>query len=918
MSQPLEKLRPDHDLQCYFFHPSAIAALSGASANGFTLSGTWRQQFDWAVVEWNRDNVFEHPSFRNLPDGDLSGLTLTYEETRTNCISLDSDLFPTVDWPTLRIWADDGSGEKIYKVPLKDHAVAIEGAYGPAVAEIELGGSVTPGDVVGFAFLDEHYSYQMTANPLEFAVQNLVDGVNAFSPTMTATQTGTKIQLSYLGGASTGRATLATSTTGGNGNRLGLYTYASGSQTEQWDVAWKQFAGGTSPTKWRVTLPFGSLVDPLLGPVPARFIRKIRWTYAAALQPGTFIRSEFGVVVSNWSVTGTGRQYSVAGPGSRRVNDDSVDARYSGLWTSSQGNFSGGSIHFTTTPGASVQCRYSSAQSHSLYLGTRMAFGGATIRVSVDSGAPVSLNLSLPGEDVLFRSHLGELGAGDHTVQITHSGATGTYVYFDFLEVAIPATQTPSNIAEPSLTLATDWDTDHAIALAPERTAWIIDSLGFKGRVNHYAGALWFYELVRGGHQYATGTVSFSGTPDANAITQVLIGRTGQPLSMQVAISHLNLIGDTPATVAKAFELAINNGYTAIWAQAAGGQLKITSRSMGVDGNAITIGVSASTAAFTTNVSGSTLSGGVDGTWQTDLAAVPRVNRAARDWTRAFCAALKSYGQSAVATAFSMEIQHGDPSLAAGIAQRYPSKQAVTVTTPALQTNFSPQSTDFWKQAYMDLAQAQADAGLTPYLQFGEVQWWYFTDGDHSGMPFYDDYTLSAFRTKYGRDMRTITSNATDPTTVPEEAVFLPSLIGAYTTAIIAFVQARFPTCRFEVLYPTDVNDTALNRVINYPDSDWTSDKLTCLKTESFTYTFDRNLDLSKQTINAGESKGFHASKRSHLVGIEDPIAAWLKEARMAESNRFDSVVLFALDQFCLMGYPLPLSHGGRRSLRLG
>ena len=64
-------------MQCYFFEPSAIAALSSTSASGFTVSGTWRQQFDWAVIEWNRDNMYEHPAFRNLPDGDLSGLMLT-------------------------------------------------------------------------------------------------------------------------------------------------------------------------------------------------------------------------------------------------------------------------------------------------------------------------------------------------------------------------------------------------------------------------------------------------------------------------------------------------------------------------------------------------------------------------------------------------------------------------------------------------------------------------------------------------------------------------------------------------------------------------------------------------------------------------------------------------------------------------
>jgi len=90
MAEILEKLRPDRDLQCYFERPSGIAALSATSATGFTLSGCWRQQFDWAVIEWNRDNVFEHPMLRNLPDGDLSGLQLSYEETRTNCIALDS------------------------------------------------------------------------------------------------------------------------------------------------------------------------------------------------------------------------------------------------------------------------------------------------------------------------------------------------------------------------------------------------------------------------------------------------------------------------------------------------------------------------------------------------------------------------------------------------------------------------------------------------------------------------------------------------------------------------------------------------------------------------------------------------------------------------------------------------------------
>src|SRR5205823_7368397 len=124
--------------------------------------------------------------------------------------------------------------------------------------------------------------------------------------------------------------------------------------------------------------------------------------------------------------------------------------------------------------------------------------------------------------------------------------------------------------------------------------------------------------------------------------------------------------------------------------------------------------------------SGGTLTGGADGAWRTDLTATPRINRAARDWGQSYCAALKSYSID-VAAAFSMELQHGDPDPAAGIAQRYHDGSAVQLSTPALQTNFSPTSVAYWKQVYLDMADLMAQAGCVPYLQFGEVQWWYFT-----------------------------------------------------------------------------------------------------------------------------------------------------------------------------------------------
>src|SRR5436190_22547241 len=285
MPETLQKLRPDRDLQCYFQRPSAIAALSCTSATGLTVSGCWRQQFDWAVVEWNRDNVFEHPAFRNLPDGDLSGLQLSYEETRTNCIPLDSDWFPTVDWPYLRVWAEVAGAEQIYKVGLREHATAVEGVYGPASAIFELQGTPTTNDYIELAWLDEHYTYQLYGtDTLETAAQAMVDSVNAYSQTMTASHAGTQITLR------------AAASAGANANRIGVYANVAGAGTESWHPASQNLSGGTSPTKWSVALNFGSLVDVNGVTVPTNAVRKLRWTYAADLQKSAFLRSEFQVV----------------------------------------------------------------------------------------------------------------------------------------------------------------------------------------------------------------------------------------------------------------------------------------------------------------------------------------------------------------------------------------------------------------------------------------------------------------------------------------------------------------------------------------------------------------------------------------------------------------------------------------------
>ncbi len=156
------------------------------------------------------------------------------------------------------------------------------------------------------------------------------------------------------------------------------------------------------------------------------------------------------------------------------------------------------------------------------------------------------------------------------------------------------------------------------------------------------------------------------------------------------------------------------------------------------------------------------------------------------------------------------------------------------------------------------------------------------------------------------------------PSLHPDEAAFLPTLIGAFTAAIMSYVRATISNCRFEVLYPTDVNDTPFDRAVNFPAGDWTPTALDCLKTESFTYTGSRNLNKVQQSMDFSANAGFPASKRSHLIGISDPISPWIKEYNMALEENLESVVLFALDQFCLIGYPLPIDGGIRRSVSFG
>jgi hypothetical protein len=195
-----------------------------------------------------------------------------------------------------------------------------------------------------------------------------------------------------------------------------------------------------------------------------------------------------------------------------------------------------------------------------------------------------------------------------------------------------------------------------------------------------------------------------------------------------------------------------------------------------------------------------------------------------------------------------------------------------------------------------------AEAGQPPYLQFGEVQWWYFP-AVGIGMPFYDGYTTSAFQAAFGRPMHVFTTREAGPAEFPDECGFLAGLIGEFTDSVRTYVRQTHPGARFEVLYAPDVNDAPLTRAVNLPASHWSPGPLACFKTENFTYTGSRDLDKARASIRLAMQLGFSRAESSHLVGVLDYTTPWLREYRMAKGESLESVVLFALDQYCLMGY---------------
>jgi hypothetical protein len=554
----------------------------------------------------------------------------------------------------------------------------------------------------------------------KWAAKQLTDQINA------ADYGGVSIPLSAS--RSNATITVTAEAAGKDGNFLSMYSQSK-TATLAVSPANTKFGGGLTSSSWRVTLDFSAL--------GLTKVRRLWMTLAPELPDGAaFEDTEWTVAVSNWSVSDANgkRALKVASPGSVRVDSRNAWAKYSGSgWAEESGWFDRGFARRASVIGDKVEIKYSCQSAHDLYVGTSLAQGRGVVAVKVDGVATADLATGIADSVAINtrRRIASGVAAGEHRVELTLLALAGTNppipagpFYFDFLEAVVPGDVPDPSITYPGVTAAIDYDTDHTYKLPPARLAWNLDRLGLHGQVNEYVGVFWWNQRKRDGGTFKTAAVAFGGTWAAE--DSITLDFDGTEIGKTVFAK------DTAESIAQHFVYAINQTFVAVWAELdPEDETKIVIHQHSPEWG-IGLTVSVDSADGTAVLAGS-LSGGVEGSWVIDGAASEALNVAAKAWHQDFFQEVAVKGWGAVA-AYSMELVEPPEDLGAGavFASRYPDGWPVATDTGFANLNsvhcsFTAAMAAYQSKVYAETAAIMAAAGLTPWLQFGEFLWWFFS-----------------------------------------------------------------------------------------------------------------------------------------------------------------------------------------------
>ena len=496
--------------------------------------------------------------------------------------------------------------------------------------------------------------------------------------------------------------------------------------------------GNSDGISWNISLDFSALgIDQ---------VRQAWITFAPRLPArSTYQDTEWTARFSNWVLTDPRnvRTLQIAGPASLRVgNDESGACAYSGGGWKIQGasNYWHGFSRVTAEPGDSVTVSYAATQTHDLYLGTSLYFDRGIVSITVDNDSPADLDCFLNvGSEVVTRRLLRErVPAGTHTVTVALKSVnhqphliidgedvSGFNFVFDYIEAAVPTPDVvDAMVTYDNVSPALDFDTDATYKMSPQRLLWHLLKLGFQGHLNEYLGVFWWNQRKRVGAIWNPVVITFAGTWANDERAQIQIDT--------FTMSKTIITWDSVDTIAQHFVFYINSATISVWAEHTGeGQLTISTRTPNWKAT-IGAGPNVLTSAGSMTVSASP-DPNVEGVWQVDPSAPNPINFPVRQWHADLFNEVKAAGLL-ITTSFSMELVYppDDGTIANAWQARFYDGAPVTTDTGfahllSSQCSFIDNMTEFQKSAYTTMAGLQSAAGLTPWLQFGEFLWWFFS-----------------------------------------------------------------------------------------------------------------------------------------------------------------------------------------------
>ena len=754
--------------------------------------------------------------------------------------------------------------------------------------------------------IDDEQAYVITSSASASSYTLYGIGVQAVAANLawqinSVNWTALQIALPLAANATAGVLTIECSKAGVDGNAITMYAVAKNTRLMT-TASLAVFSGGSSDCVWRISLDFSALNIPS--------IRQMWFTFAPPIPDGTPLSYiEWEAEFTNWTLTGPSskRELKVAGPDSVRVEEDSSWCKFTGNWIPQVGFHSGAFANRTAETGAKVEVFYACNSTHNLYLGTTLFADRGTVSVSLNGDTATTHNFAVSAEAPIYARRLlrTDVPAGRHNVIITLTN-TGNFD-FDFIEAVVPSDIPAPLPSRAHVSPAFDYSTDHTFKLPPARTHWILDQLGFAGPMNEYIGVFWWNQRNRVGATVPQATVTFGGTYIPN--DQVILSIGGSLVGKTVFPSESN---DTIATHMASF---INSNLVGVYASTAGNALTIINRSP-TPAYAFPLTVSVTSASGTATITGA-LDNGVPGRWEIDLTQSPPLNRAARDWHADFCAQAAARSRELI-IACSMELVNPP----AGFAAVYPDGNEVVtdVGFASLKSThccFNTAMRDYQKSVYLEIADIQAAAGLTPYIQFGEFLWWFFTNYNSTtnpagGMALYDAETASLAATALGRPLHVFRQPTDDPTVNSSaDAIFLRNRLRDHIAALRTHVLATHSNAKFEFLYPYDVNHPtpagvhqlggALNYFINFPVEyqDKSGSGLDTLKMEALDFgAWSRSLDLSRTAIEFPILLGWPKDSLRYLVPVFRGGSAWEKEYMEAKGQGIPVINFWAFDHF--------------------